>query len=168
MHLDGPPPSLPAGVGLPLEGRVSIAFSAFWPLLPGQPTTNDYTSAWIAQTGTVEPAASWLGLVTDYTGPHIAYHPENPADFAFGYLRIYFEGTPVAFTLEDAGTGPVGQPLRQLWADLRPFGGQTGELRIGIEGPHQFVIDDIQLIPEPSTLALLLCGTALLVVRRRR
>ncbi|MCU0772183.1 MAG: hypothetical protein MUE94_10520 [Verrucomicrobia bacterium] len=141
----------------PIDGLFSMAFSAFWPLLP-QPTTNDYTSAWIGQTGFIEPGAARLTLITDYTGPQIVYYPENPGEFAVGTLTLYFEGTPVPFTLHDAGTGMIGQPLRELRADLGPFSGQTGELRIGIEGPHTFVIDEIHFVPEPGPASLLVAG----------
>lgn len=167
LHLDGP--VFPGGPwpAPPMDGRVSIAFSAFWPLLPNQPTTNDYGSAWIAQTGSIEPDAPWLKLVTDYTGPHTSYYPENPDYFAVGHLTIYFDRTPVPFGLVDAGTGALGQPLRELRADLSPFAGQTGELRIGIEGPHTFVIDDIQFVPEPSPLALVVAGLGIICLHSR-
>jgi hypothetical protein len=148
----------------PLAGRFSMAFSASW---PSAPTTNDLSGAWIAQTGTIEADAPWLTLLTDYTGPATTFYypdPEMTNYFAVGYLTIYFDGTPVEFTLADAGTGPVGQPLRQLWADLSPFAGQTGELRIGIEGPHSFVIDNIALVPEPALLSLLAAVAGILGV----
>jgi hypothetical protein len=165
-------PPLPGTIGFnpppPIDGLFSMAFSAAWPLLPNQPTTNDYGSAWIAQTGTIEADTPWLTLITDYTGPHTEYYDyeENPDYFEVGYLTLYFDATPVGFTLEDAGTGSVGQPLRELRADLSAFAGQTGELRIGIEGPHTFVIDDIQLIPEPSSFSLLVGSIAALGVRK--
>jgi len=152
----------------PIDGLLSMALSGSW---PAGTTTADYFGpeytnygftgsedigrAWIGQTGTIEPDAPWLTLTTDYAGRNETISPRPPEVPVFGYLTISFDGAPVAFTLEDAGTGSVGQPLRQLRADLSPFAGQTGELRIGIEGPHTFVIDNIQLVPEPSPLALL-------------
>jgi hypothetical protein len=162
LHLDAPMFPWSNWPVQPLDGRVSMAFNAVWPLLP---TTNDVGSAWIRQIGTIEPGASRLTLLTDYTGPHIAYYPENPDDFEVGSLTLYFDETPVDYVLQDAGVGAEGQPLRHLWADLGAFAGQTGELRIGIEGPHTFIIDDIQLVPEPSPLASLAACLGALCLR---
>ena len=53
-------------------------------------------------------------------------------------MVISFDGNPVAFTLEDEENS--GQLSKRVWADLTSFVGQTGELRIGIEGPHTFRI----------------------------
>jgi hypothetical protein len=159
-------PPLPGTIwsppALPLDGLFSMALSAGWPLLP---STNDLSAAWIGQTGTIAPAAPRLTLLTDYTGPRVWSDPENPGWDTVGYLTIYFDASPVDFTLADAGTGPEGQPLRQLSADLSPFAGQTAELRIGIEGPHNFLIDNIEFVPEPTSLAFLAACVGAVCIR---
>lgn len=170
---DPPPPELPWPAS-PIDGQFSIGFFSAWaagtttadffgPSYPdyGFNGDEDIGRAWISQTGTIGMDEPRLTLLTDYEGPNYT----GPEGEVVGYLSIYFEGMPVMFALED--TVFMGQPMKRLVGDLSSFVGQTGELRIGIEGPHQFVIDDIELIPEPTSLALLVLGAAGLCAWRR-
>lgn len=154
--------------GQPLAGDYSIALTSFWPdpetgYVPdiwNPPPPADITRAWIGQTGTIPTEAPWLTLITDYTGPLYS----SPGYVAPARLIIDFAGSPVRFTLEDLPGG--GWPLKRLWADLESFAGQTGELRIGVEGRHWFSIDDLQFVPEPSAASLLLLALATVALSR--
>ncbi|MFM8358030.1 MAG: hypothetical protein ACKOET_05690, partial [Verrucomicrobiota bacterium] len=66
--------------------------------------------------------------------------------------------------------GPNG-PIPRLRADLTLVAGQYGEGRLGIEGRGFFVVGDLVIVPEASTLAggcVVGLGRALAGVRKRR
>lgn len=141
-----------------LEGSHSIAFFCSYARWV---TSGDQYSGWvdmgytgeeeigrayISQTGTVEGGGEWLTFLTSYTGPR---QPDPGVDFLrddVGEMVIQFDGAPVGFAL--AETQRDGRSLNRVWADLRPFIGVTGDLRIGVEGPQTFVIDSLRLVPE--------------------
>jgi len=177
-----PYPAYPSFLPGPvIAGGFSMMFTTLYPLgmtvrnlgflPPGFTGSEDISSAWIGQTGLIDAGLPRLTLLTDYRGPGV-----------YGaHLSIYFAGTPVAYTLQNTLLlDSLSHPLQLLKADLRPFGGLTGELRIGVSGdlPHgsftgftggegtRFIIDNLAFVPEAGspwpvvTLAGLLVGAS--------
>ncbi|MFO1458897.1 MAG: hypothetical protein U1G08_05770 [Verrucomicrobiota bacterium] len=128
----------------------------------------------VAQTATLEPGQQWLTLLTDL-------NQGESALYQTGYLRVLFNDTPASFQLTPAEWN--GKPLSRLIADLRPFAGQTGTLKILARcellptsppymdiGLARINIDQLQLVPEagPGVTALAFGGVAFLALVWRR
>lgn len=143
-----------------IEGDHSVAFeSSFarwltsgevWPGWEdlGYTGTELIGQAFIAQMGWIEPGVTELSFWTDYAGPRYPDATAPPWAQDVGELALYFSGEPIAYRLEDSPIG--GWALKRVIADLRPFAGQFGDLQLGVEGPHRFVVDQLrfEIVPE--------------------
>lgn len=147
-----------------IAGNYSMGFLAF----------TDRPEVGVAQTATLEPGQQWLTLLTDL-------NQGDSALFQTGYLRVLFNDTPASFQLTAAEWN--GKPLSRLTADLRPFAGQTGTLKILARcellptsppymdiGLARINIDQLQLVPEagPGVTALAFGSAALMALAWRR
>lgn len=168
----------PTSADRSLDGRYSIALMSFYPADALITDPQWGFSGWsdigtrsgdslylgragIAQTVTLPPDIEEFTCY--YTQPNITDFPTG------GSVVLSFNNQVLGYTLEPT-LGPKG-PTTLLRADLTPLAGQSGELRIGIEGPGYFLIDSITVIPEASATAggsLLALGVMLLAARRHR
>ncbi|MFM8359009.1 MAG: hypothetical protein ACKOET_10690, partial [Verrucomicrobiota bacterium] len=135
-----------------LEGRFSVGLISGYPAdtalfrdpWTGQPYA---TTRYIGRAG----IAQSIGLPPDITELTCYYTDLSYPGHDEGSLVLKFNQQVLGYTLEPA-VGPNG-PTTLLRADLTPVAGQYGELRIGIEGRGFFVVDNIVVVPEASTVA---------------
>jgi len=143
-----------------IEGDYSVAFESsyarwvmsgeVWPGWEdlGYTGTELIGQAFIAQAGWIELGVTALSFWTDYAGPRYPDASAPPWAQDVGELALYFDDEPISFRMEAFDVG--GWALNRVIGDLRPFAGRFGELRLGVEGPHRFLVDDLrfEMVPE--------------------
>lgn len=129
----------------PVQGK-------YWVVLQGDGAGSGHASAGIGQAAQVPLSAqsvSFWGSI-------------------FGGLNVSFNGNALSFAA--AGTTANNYTIYQ--ADISPYAGQIGELLFSTPFNNYAIIDNIQFsntaVPEPSTWALTVFGTALLGFYRRK
>lgn len=151
------------GVSTVIFGKHSVAFESWyarsatvrdsWPGWEdlGYSGYEPIGSVFIGQAGWMAAGVTTLSFLTDYSGPHYPDPSDPPLAQDVGELALYFDDEPIGFWLEPYDS--PGGTLNRILADLTPFAGRYGELRMGVEGPHRFVIDRLRFESVPESAA---------------
>jgi hypothetical protein len=141
------------GVGI-IDGNYSVDLQT-----GAQPTGDDAITenASIARNGTVPSSAESLQFDAFETTP----------------LSVYFNGNALIPVVLSSGVSADGVPYNLYGANISAWAGQTGQLEFTADfnGSYNFVVlDDIMFspsdVPEPTTLALIFLGGAILASHR--
>jgi hypothetical protein len=117
---------------------------------------------------TVELQGSSAGAPASVSIGQTGQIPAGSASLQFfgadlGNLQVLFDGQPLSYGA--IGTGPN---YTIYGADISAYAGQTGQLLFTALPDGTALIDNIQFftVPEPTTCALILCGTFLFAAAR--